>query len=896
VSLSCTVTDPNGHGDIVSVKAPDASGVFGGADLVLTRDGLTDTYKTGNLTVAGVLPDPYGFTITATDDTGATGDDTETFTVTNAAPSVTGCAFDPVSEAPGFTPVRLSCTVTDPNGHGDIVSVKAPDASGVFGGAILELYRDGLTDTYKTGNLTVAGVLPDPYNFTITATDDTGATDDDTETFTVKNAAPSVTDCAFDPISEAPGFTPVRLSCTVTDPNGHGDIVSVKAPDASGVFGGADLVLTRDGLTDTYKTGNLTVAGVLPDPYGFTITATDDTGATDDDDETFTVTNAAPSVTDCAFTPTSEAPGFTPVSLSCTVTDPNGHGDIVSVKAPDASGVFGGAILELYRDGLTDTYKTGNLTVAGVLPNPYSFTITATDDTGATDDDAEMFTVTNSAPSVTDCAFAPPSGAPGFTPVRLSCAVTDPNGHGDIKSVLAPDIDGVFGAAPLVLTRVGATDVYQSAVLTVQSVAQLTYDFTATATDFSDATSSQSNVQFQVTGLLFPDSPAITNANGANGAITITLVAPTLNNAGIPLTNLAQHSIFVSPTPGGPYAPAGSVVSTVPGATYQFVHNGPFVWYASYCYVATAIDSDGGESVYSNEMCAVAQPPAYSPGKTCAQLPGNIYIAPDTPGYVNRPTGITIGAPSPSGFNYVYIADNHNNRVSVFDEDCNFYETWGEYGNEPGNFIIPNDVLYHAGSVYVCDSISRIQKFDAASGTYMAHGTVVGPWKMAMLPSGSMLVATHQKKLAVFDPNSLVENTGAAVTVPDSNGVIYNPTNGLVYVSDKVNHIVRAYTTGGVAQPANNLGYGAGSGFGQLNTPSGLAVDSSGNIYVADSGNNRIQIFSPSNQLVNTIGSVGAGPGQLRTPYGVTISPATGLVWVADYLNQRFTGYVAPAP
>jgi hypothetical protein len=443
---------------------------------------------------------------------------------------------------------------------------------------------------------------------------------------------------------------------------------------------------------------------------------------------------------------------------------------------------------------------------------------------------------------------------------------------------------------------VGATDVYQSAVLTVQSVAQLTYDFTATATDFSDATSSQSNVQFQVTGLLFPDSPAITNANGANGAITITLVAPTLNNAGIPLTNLAQHSIFVSPTPGGPYAPAGSVVSTVPGATYQFVHNGPFVWYASYCYVATAIDSDGGESVYSNEMCAVAQPPAYSPGKTCAQLPGNIYIAPDTPGYVNRPTGITIGAPSPSGFNYVYIADNHNNRVSVFDEDCNFYETWGEYGNEPGNFIIPNDVLYHAGSVYVCDSISRIQKFDAASGTYMAHGTVVGPWKMAMLPSGSMLVATHQKKLAVFDPNSLVENTGAAVTVPDSNGVIYNPTNGLVYVSDKVNHIVRAYTTGGVAQPANNLGYGAGSGFGQLNTPSGLAVDSSGNIYVADSGNNRIQIFSPSNQLVNTIGSVGAGPGQLRTPYGVTISPATGLVWVADYLNQRFTGYVAPAP
>ncbi|HPI78805.1 MAG TPA: NHL repeat-containing protein, partial [bacterium] len=227
-------------------------------------------------------------------------------------------------------------------------------------------------------------------------------------------------------------------------------------------------------------------------------------------------------------------------------------------------------------------------------------------------------------------------------------------------------------------------------------------------------------------------------------------------------------------------------------------------------------------------------------------------------------------------------------------EDCNFYETWGEYGNEPGNFIIPNDVLYHDGFVYVSDAISRIQKFDAATGDYVAHGTVTGPWMMAMLPSGSMLVATHYKKLAVFDPVALVENTAAAMTVPDSNGVVYNPSNGLVYISDKENNVVMAYTTGGTPQPANNLGYGPGSGFGQLDTPAGLAVDSSGNIYVADSGNDRIQVFSPSNQLINTIGSKGAGPGQLRSPYGIAISSTTGLVWVADHLNQRFTGYAPP--
>jgi len=902
VVLSCTVSDPNGLGDISTVTTTDTSGVFGaaGATIALTYNGVTGKYEKTALTVQGVSPSAYNFTITATDASAATGSSTATFTVTNVAPTVSGCAFAPANGPPATAGVVLSCTVADANGLGDISTVTTTDTSGVFGaaGATIALTYNGFTGKYEKTALTVQGISAAAYNFTVTATDAAALSDTDTATFTVTNAAPTVAGCAFAPASGPPATAGVVLSCTVADANGLATVASVTTTDTSGVFGaaGATIALAYNGVTGKYEKTALTVQSIAAAAYNFTVTATDTGGLTGSSAATFTVTNAAPTVSGCAFAPASGPPATAGVVLSCTVADPNGLATISTVTTTDTSGVFGaaGATIALAYNGVTGKYEKTALTVQGVLPAAYNFTVTATDTGGMTGSSAALFTATNVAPSVSACAFAPPNGAPGFTPVRLSCAVTDPNGHADVKSVSAPDPDGVFGAAPLTLTRVGATDVYESSALTVQSVAQLTYDFTATATDFSDATASQTNVQFQVTGLLFPDSPAITDADGANGAITVTLVAPTLNNAGLPLTNLAQHSVYVSATPGGPYAAAGSVVSTVPGATYQFVHNGPFTWYDTYCYVATAVDSDGGESVYSNEMCAVAQPPAYSPGKTCAQLPGDIYIAPDTPGYVNRPTGVSIGAPSPSGFNYVYIADNHNNRVSVFDEDCNFYETWGEYGSEDGNFKKPNAVLYQAGFVYVSDSIARIQKFDAATGTFVSKGSVVGPWKMAMLPSGSMLVATYYKKLSVFDPNSMTEDTGAAATVPDSNGVIYNPSNGLVYVSDKVNHVVMAYTTVGTPQPANNIGYGAGSGFGQLDTPAGLAVDSSGNIYVADSGNDRIQIFSPSNQLINTIGSNGAGPGQLRTPYDVTISSATGLVWVTDYLNQRFTGYAPP--
>ncbi|HOC94106.1 MAG TPA: PKD domain-containing protein [bacterium] len=391
-----------------------------------------------------------------------------------------------------------------------------------------------------------------------------------------------------------------------------------------------------------------------------------------------------------------------------------------------------------------------------------------------------------------------------------------------------------------------------------------------------------------------PAAPVITEAISGNGGVTISVLTPTLTNDGNNLANIAQHNVYVSKASDGNYTQAGMIASTIPGEAIQYFHK-PEKYYESYCYVVTAVDENYCESEFSNEICVMTEPAAYTVARTCAQLPGDVYIAPDTPGYVNRPSGIAIGDASPSGYNYVYIADNHNNRVSVFDEDCNFYETWGEYGNQPGQFIIPNSVLYDSGNVYVCDSISRVQKFSAATGQYVDHGQVIGPWKMAMLPTGRILVATHYKKVVSYDPITKSVNESASFTVPDSNGVVFNPKNGLLYVSDKINHIVRAYLPDGTPQPTSNIGYGQGSQNGQLSAPAGLAVDSDGNIIVADTGNDRVQIFTTSNQLLNVLGGTGAGFGKLRSPYDVAVSPTTKIVWVADYLNQRFTGYSPPS-
>ena len=77
----------------------------------------------------------------------------------------------------------------------------------------------------------------------------------------------------------------------------------------------------------------------------------------------------------------------------------------------------------------------------------------------------------------------------------------------------------------------------------------------------------------------------------------------------------------------------------------------------------------------------------------------------------------------------------------------------------------------------------------------------------------------------------------------------------------------------------------AGSGEGQFYVEAGLAVDSSGNVWVADYGNNRVQEFSEKGAFIRTFGSVGSGNGQFKGPLNLAFSG--GHVYVTDYGNNR---------
>jgi sugar lactone lactonase YvrE len=270
------------------------------------------------------------------------------------------------------------------------------------------------------------------------------------------------------------------------------------------------------------------------------------------------------------------------------------------------------------------------------------------------------------------------------------------------------------------------------------------------------------------------------------------------------------------------------------------------------------------------------------------------------------------------------VVDSGNQRVRALVGDTTETVAGGWIGDHgpavDASLTLPEAVAFDKhGNYYIADTLgNRIRKVNALGKITTMAGTGVSGY------SGDASNATVAQLW--FPLGVAVDSRGDVFIADDFNGVIRKvDTSGIIttfttnpnftglgvmamdsfdnlYVVDQSTCVVWQISPTGVTNVVAGITFGCGySGDGgpatlaELNTPIGVAVDGAGNIFVADSGNNRVREFQVGGNI-NTIAGNGIcgfagdnGPaifGELCFPAGVAVS-SRGTIYIADEFNLR---------
>lgn len=175
-------------------------------------------------------------------------------------------------------------------------------------------------------------------------------------------------------------------------------------------------------------------------------------------------------------------------------------------------------------------------------------------------------------------------------------------------------------------------------------------------------------------------------------------------------------------------------------------------------------------------------------------------------------------------------------------------------------------------------------------------GTLAAPQGVSVQEStGNIFIANGRgiDRVEVFDTNgNYLKGIGSTGTGPgqfdEPAALAFEPATGNLYVGDVFNNRVNVYSGEGTFVKSIADGQFGGLIEGRpFFGPSSIAFDKQGFGYVGDYSNDRFLKFNTDGEIVSTIGTPGTEPGQFLGPSGLTISPVTGNLLVADQNNNR---------
>ena len=232
------------------------------------------------------------------------------------------------------------------------------------------------------------------------------------------------------------------------------------------------------------------------------------------------------------------------------------------------------------------------------------------------------------------------------------------------------------------------------------------------------------------------------------------------------------------------------------------------------------------------------------------------------------------------------VTDDSCHCVHIFDGQDQLVRKFGSDGRGNGQFSNPRGLAFDANNhLYVSNfSNHRVQKFNI-NGEYLLQFDHQGSGKGQLSsPSG---ITVHNERLYIAECSnsriSVFQLNGQFCRIIGS-GRLRNPydvtvsSNGHLLVANYGNNCITSFTLDGT--------YVGRFDKIQLSYPIGLTTDMRGFVLVTENNNHRVTIFDQDGARVHQFGSNGSANGQFSNPRGIAISPS-GNIYVADYSNKR---------
>ena len=239
-----------------------------------------------------------------------------------------------------------------------------------------------------------------------------------------------------------------------------------------------------------------------------------------------------------------------------------------------------------------------------------------------------------------------------------------------------------------------------------------------------------------------------------------------------------------------------------------------------------------------------------------------------------------------------YVVDTLKKNVHVFEmQNMNHYS----FPGDETSFKSPIDIAVGKdGYVYVTDSKEGVVKVFKEYGKKfvgeIGRGLLGRPSGIAISERKNelLVVDTLSSQVVLYDIDKR-EFTGTIGRDGTEEGTFHYPTNifvskdGDIFISDSLNFRIQVFSAD--REFIHSFGE-AGNGPGFFSRPRGVAVDSDGNIYVVDALFDNVQVFDSEGKLLMDFGSSGYAYGEFWLPSGIFID-SKDRIYVSDTYNKR---------